>query len=62
MAKRQSFADKASKKVHEKICPICQGVIKPVKLVRAVDSGKSYKYKTVNIQVCKCNHSMVYGE
>ncbi|RKX18585.1 MAG: hypothetical protein DRP51_08925 [Candidatus Zixiibacteriota bacterium] len=61
MAKKQSFADKASKKKHEKICPICESAVNYVKYVRAERSENGWRYRTSNIGVCKCNHSEVYG-
>lgn len=61
MAKRQSFADKVSKKKQEKICPVCESVVNYVKYVRAERSENGWRYRTTNVGVCKCNHSEVYG-
>jgi len=62
MAKRQSFADKASKKKHVKNCDVCDTAIVPTKVVFPMKmGGGSVKYKTSVVQVCKCNHKEVYG-
>jgi hypothetical protein len=61
MAKKQSFADKASKKKHVINCPICESPINYIKFVKAVRTGNGWKFRTTNIGVCKCNHSEVYG-
>ena len=62
MAKRQSFADKSSKRVHTMTCPVCSEVKQFIKYVKAVktDSG-SWKFQTVNVGVCKCNSKEIYG-
>jgi hypothetical protein len=62
MAKKQSFADKAKKKKRQVICPVCDQPISYVKYTRAERSDKNgWKFRTVNVGVCKCNHSEVYG-
>jgi len=61
MAKKQSFADKASKKKHSVICPVCSQAINYIKYAKAERSGSSWKFRTVNVGVCKCNHSEIYG-
>ncbi len=61
MAKKQSFADKASKKKHADICPVCEQPVAYVKFRKAVRSENGWRFKTNNIGVCKCNHSEVYG-
>jgi hypothetical protein len=61
MAKKQSFSDKASKKKHSDICPVCESEISYVKYAKAERSGKNWKFKTMNVGVCKCNHSEIYG-
>jgi formate dehydrogenase maturation protein FdhE len=61
MAKKQSFADKASKKKHLTICPVCEQPMSFVKYVKAERSENGWRFKTTNVGVCKCNHSEVYG-
>jgi len=62
MAKRQSFADKASKKVHTRTCPVCQSEIQFIKLCKAdKNGGSNYKFRSVNVGVCKCNEKEIYG-
>ncbi len=61
MAKKQSFADKASKKKEERNCPVCEQVITFVKYTRAERSQNGWKFRTTNVGVCKCNHSEIYG-
>lgn len=62
MAKKQSFADKASKRAHAASCPVCQEPIQFVKFMKAVKGDKSaWKMRSQNIGVCKCNEAEVYG-
>lgn len=61
MAKKQSFADKASKKKHEDICPVCETVLARVKFKKAVQTENGWRFRTINVGVCKCNHSEIYG-
>ena len=62
MAKKQSFADKSSKKAHSQTCPTCSEVKQFVKHVKAVKSEVgSWKFRTVNVGVCKCNNAEIYG-
>ncbi len=62
MAKRQSFADKASKKKHIMECPVCKGPITPTLFILPTDTGSgSIKFKRSIIGVCKCNHKKYYG-
>ena len=62
MAKKQSFADKASKVKHAVICPVCGGAVQAVLYVRSAkaDSG-AWKFRQKVVQVCKCNHAEIYG-
>jgi hypothetical protein len=62
MAKVQSFADKSKKKAHVEICPVCSEAKQFIKYVKAVktESG-SWKFRSVNIGVCKCNNAEVYS-
>ncbi|PKK82776.1 MAG: hypothetical protein CVT49_11925 [candidate division Zixibacteria bacterium HGW-Zixibacteria-1] len=61
MAKKQSFADKASKKKHSVNCPVCEQMITYVKYAKAERSDKGWRFRTVNVGVCKCNHAEIYG-
>jgi hypothetical protein len=61
MAKKQSFADKASKKKDVINCPVCGTPITHVKYTRAERSANGWKFRTTNVGVCKCNHAEVYG-
>ena len=62
MAKKQSFADKSSKKAHAMICPVCQETFQFVKFVKSTktDAG-AWKFRAQNVGVCKCNQAEVYG-
>jgi hypothetical protein len=62
MAKRQSFADKASKKKHVIECPVCNSPVTSTMFIipTPTESG-SIKYKKSMIHVCKCNHKQYYG-
>ena len=52
MAKKQSFADKSSKKE----------AIQFVKYVKSIKTeAGAWKFRTMNVGVCKCNHAEVYG-
>lgn len=62
MAKKMSFADKANKKANIKICPVCSGDIQQIKYIKAVRGNNgAWKMRAVNIGVCKCNSSEIYG-
>lgn len=61
MAKKQSFSDKASKKRHVEVCPVCDMERSRVKWIKAVKSENGVRYRTVNVGVCKCNQAEVYG-
>ena len=61
MAKKQSFADKASKRAFQKACPVCDGEMAYIKHVKAVKSETGWKYRSVNVGVCKCNEKEIYG-
>jgi len=62
MAKKQSFADKSSKKAHTMTCPVCSETIQYIKHVKAVkgDNG-AWKFRALDVGVCKCNNAEVYG-
>ena len=62
MAKKQSFADKASKVKHTVTCPVCGGTVQSVLYVRSAkaDSG-AWKFRQKVVQVCKCNQAEIYG-
>lgn len=55
MAKKQSFADKASKKAFVKVCPACENPVQFIKIVKPIE-GKNgaFKLKEQNIGVCDC--------
>lgn len=61
MAKRQSFADKANKKVAVTICPVCGQQVEWVKMVDPAfnESKKSWKFKNRQVGICKCNEKEV---
>jgi hypothetical protein len=63
MAKRQSFADKASKKAHVKTCPVCNSVMEAVRLVDPAytTDKKSWKFKDKIVEICKCNEKEILG-
>ncbi|MGB5105720.1 MAG: hypothetical protein WBP29_03095 [Candidatus Zixiibacteriota bacterium] len=63
MAKRQSFADKASKKAHVKICPVCSTAMEPIRLVDPTftTDKKSWKFKDKIVEMCKCNQKDILG-
>lgn len=62
MAKKQSFADKSSKRAHTDSCPVCNEALQYIRHVKAVktESG-DWKYQQRNLGVCKCNQKAVYG-
>ena len=51
MAKKQSFADKASKKKHSMTCPVCESPISFVKYVKAEKTPNGWKFRTTNVGV-----------
>ncbi len=62
MAKKQSFADKSSKKAHSMTCPVCEESIQYVKYVKSIKTeAGAWKFRTMNVGVCKCNQAEVYG-
>lgn len=61
MAKKQSFADKASKKRHVTVCPVCETEMSRVKWIKAEKTRAGVRYRTINVGVCKCNQAEVYG-
>ncbi|MBN2225757.1 MAG: hypothetical protein JW763_00180 [candidate division Zixibacteria bacterium] len=60
MAKKQSFADKASKKKHTMTCPVCESTISFVKYVKAEKTPNGWKFRTSNVGVCDCNRKEIY--
>ena len=61
MAKKMSFADKASKKSFQRVCPVCSEAIQNIKYVKAVKgSNNAWKMHSQNIGVCKCNEKEIY--
>ena len=62
MAKRQSFADKASKKKHVMNCPVCGTPVTPTLFILPViTENGSTKFKKNVVRVCKCNYKEYYG-
>lgn len=62
MAKKQSFADKASKKAFTMTCPVCKETIHYIRHVKAVKTEDgAWKFNARNTGVCKCNQQEVYG-
>ena len=61
MAKKQSFADKATRRGHIKSCPVCDTEMSYIKHVKAVKSENGWKYRSLNVGVCKCNEKEIYG-
>jgi hypothetical protein len=61
MAKRQSFADKASKKVSVAVCPVCSSQIEYLRVVDPtyVESKKAWKLKDKLVGICKCNEKEI---
>lgn len=56
MAKKQSFADKASKKKHVALCPACGNSITFTKILKPVKKPNGgYKMKSVTVGVVKCS-------
>lgn len=64
MARRTDFAAKMAKGQKQgPTCPVCGNVytfVKKVESYYSEDSG-SWKYKTMNLKVCKCNEKEVYN-
>lgn len=61
MAKKQSFADKASKKKQVDICPICNSEITHIRLVKANNRNGNWRFSSKPVGVCKCNEAEIYG-
>ena len=62
MAKRQSFADKASKKSYVENCEVCGSSMTPTLFVLPQEARNgSIKMKKAVVKVCKCNHKQYYG-
>jgi len=61
MAKKQSFSDKASKKKHVEVCPVCESSMTRVKWIKGEKDGVSVRYRTMVVAVCKCNQAEIYG-
>ncbi|MBU8934115.1 MAG: hypothetical protein KOO62_08905 [candidate division Zixibacteria bacterium] len=61
MAKKQSFADKAAKRGFTSTCPVCDTELAYIKHVKAVKSENGWKYRSLNVGVCKCNEKEIYG-
>jgi hypothetical protein len=61
MAKKQTFADKVAKKKFVVNCPVCSSPVTYIKYAKAERSARGWKFRTINVGVCKCNHSEIYG-
>ncbi len=61
MAKKQSFADKASKKKQVNLCPVCNSEITHIKLMKAIKSNGNWRFTNKPVGVCKCNEAEIYG-
>ncbi len=61
MAKKQSFADKANRKTGGKMCPVCESDLQYIKHVKAEKSETGWRYRTLNVGVCKCNEKEIYS-
>ena len=61
MAKKQTFGDKSSKKSTGVVCPACDQAKQYVKHVKAVKTDSGWKFRSLNIGVCKCNEKEVYA-
>jgi len=61
MAKRQTFADKVSKKKEVSVCPNCNQPITHTLVVspEPTADGKSYKMRSRSVGICKCNEKSV---
>jgi len=62
VAKKQTFADKASKQKTVLSCPVCNDPLVPTLVLQPVTaSSGAVKMKEVRVSVCKCNRKEVYG-
>lgn len=62
MAKKMDFAQKSKKRADIHTCPVCAGPILYVKHMKAVKGeGGAWKYRALNVGVCKCNEAEIYG-
>jgi hypothetical protein len=63
MAKRQSFADKASKKVHRPICKVCGKEADAMLVVMPVQSARSRTLKLRDrMVICDCQLQKLLAE
>lgn len=62
MAKKQSFADKSSKKAHGMSCPTCEQKLQYIKHIKSTrGENGAWKIRPVTVGVCKCNEAEVYA-
>lgn len=61
MAKKQSFADKASKKSLSEFCPVCKSELSHILVVQAKKRNGNWRFSNGPVGVCKCNEAEVYG-
>ncbi|MBU1318006.1 MAG: hypothetical protein KKG33_01910 [candidate division Zixibacteria bacterium] len=61
MAKRQSFADKASKKKDITMCPTCNQPVAHTLVVspEPTANGKSFRMRSRLVGICKCNEKIL---
>lgn len=61
--KKRTFADKIAKGTGPRgdVCPKCEEVIRPIKVIRAYksDVSDSWRYEKNMVKVCKCNEKEV---
>ncbi len=64
MARKTDFASKILKaQKGGPTCPVCESVYTYIQKVESYysEETQSWKYKTQNLRVCKCNEKEVYG-
>ena len=62
MAKKQSFAEKSTKKAFTVTCPVCSENKQFVKYVKAIKTeAGAWKFRSVNVGICKCNQKEIYS-
>jgi hypothetical protein len=64
MAKKQDFASKVAKaQKGGDSCPVCGDVYQYLMKEKAYysESNESWKYKKMNLKICKCNEKEAYA-
>lgn len=60
MAKKQSFAEKATKVKHTVTCPVCGTAQTPTLYIKSEQTPSgSWKFRRIRINVCKCNQAEI---